>query len=141
MSLAFLTYSFFIHTFRVSSARSNFIINVVLFALWSASLALIGWKLNHMVLSRSCTIEMWQTDMGMMVCRIYKAMSAFLILAWLSSIASFILDWTVASGQQSRGAYAQMKDNSAMQRGTYMEMKRGEDEAAPSIGPDSTPKL
>lgn len=53
---------------------------------------------------------MWATDMGVMVCRIYKALYSFIVVATASAGASVVLDISVSNEVSKRGQYREMKD-------------------------------
>ena len=65
-----------------------------------------------MVLSSSCTVDLWQTDMGVIVCRLYKAMYSFLVIGLASEAANAILDYRVMGEQESTGTYQPMVNKS-----------------------------
>ena len=130
----------FTHAYGTMSPRASAIINATLLAAWLAGLAWISSKIGHMVLSHSCEISVWQTPMGMMVCRIYKALYAFLVISTASEAGAVTLDYAVIKQQSNRGAYREMKDQSyekerigqkisqsGLRRGFYMEMKDSPD--------------
>ena len=130
----------FTHAYGTLSPKASAIINALLLAGWLAGLAWISSKIGHMVLSHSCEISVWQTSMGMMVCRIYKALYAFIVISTTSQAGAVVLDYTVLKQQSTRGAYREMKDRSyekertgqkisqsGLQRGFYMEMKDSPD--------------
>jgi hypothetical protein len=75
----------------------------VLLGLWIIGIALLGNKIGPMVLSRSCGMSTWLTTTGLMVCRIYKALFAFIVLAASSVLAAAALDlkvWLGAGGSK-----------------------------------------
>ena len=86
-------------------------ISVPRLALWCASFGLTTWKLAPMVLTHACTITLWQTDMGVMVCRVYKAYYAFVVISWVCSIATLALDVKAGADTRGRGAYEKMGDS------------------------------
>ena len=98
------------HIFRTLSPRPSLLAHAGLQILWLVSTVLISRKLSGMVLSHTCTLSTWQTDMGVMVCRIYKALYAFIILSAASLAACLALDVIVLRQSTSRGAYREMKD-------------------------------
>ena len=90
--------------------RTSMIINGLTFILWIIGLSIITAKIGSMVLGHTCAMPMWATEMGVMVCRIYKALYSFIVIGTASSGASFILDISVSSEVSKRGMYHEMKD-------------------------------
>ncbi|ETN46674.1 uncharacterized protein HMPREF1541_00861 [Cyphellophora europaea CBS 101466] len=110
LSLCAYLWASFTHLFRTMTPKISLATNTLLLLLWIISTALISRKISHMVLTNSCSLSMWRTDMGVMVCRIYKALFAFIILAAASVAATVALDVHVLREMTSRGAYREMKD-------------------------------
>lgn len=72
-------------------------------------------KLGNMVLDHSCTKKIWITDMGVMVCRQYKAMYSFIVVGTVSIAAQTLLDVSVIREMTKRGSYREMKDKDQVQ--------------------------
>lgn len=58
-----------------------------------------------MVLSHSCSVKIWGTSMGVMVCRLYKAMYSFSAISLALAVGSVILDYTVLREDAVAGIY------------------------------------
>ena len=79
------------------------VIHAFLLVLWIAGIAVLGRKIGPMVLSRSCGMTMWLTETGIMVCHIYKALFAFLVLSAAAVLALLALDIKVRFGNPQGG--------------------------------------
>lgn len=139
ITLVATNFTIYIHVFRKMAPRTSLIVNGLVFVLWIVGLALITAKIGSMVLGHTCKTPLWVTPTGMMVCRIYKALYSFIVMATASAGASVILDINVGNEQSRRGAYREMKDEGktigmagpspGLKRGFYsnMEMKGNSD--------------
>lgn len=78
--------------------RTLTVIHGVLLLPWIIGTAYLGQKIGPMVLGHACDIATWQTDDGVMVCHIYKALFAFLVLSAAAVLAALALDITVWLG-------------------------------------------
>lgn len=58
-----------------------------------------------MVLSHTCSIKVWETSMGVMVCRLYKAMYSFTAISLALAAGSAVLDYTVLKENAAAGTY------------------------------------
>lgn len=56
------------------------IVNSLLCLLWGLSWALLAWYMSG-TLANKCDISHWNEDVGVMVCKIYKALFAFTLVA------------------------------------------------------------
>jgi hypothetical protein len=97
-----------------------------MFVLWIIGLGVITSKIGSMVLSHACGTQMWMTSMGVMVCRIYKALYSFIVVATVSSGAAVVLDVMVLKESARRGVYKEMKDQSHGQGQEKYEGIRGQ---------------
>ncbi len=100
--------NFLRHSFSVVPAGLNLFAHLITLSLWIAALGLLSSRLSHMVLSQSCSIALWQTSMGVMVCRLYKALYSFLVLSLIFEGANAGLDYWVLRSQKSTGMYQPM---------------------------------
>ena len=87
------------------SARLNLFVHLVILSLWCAAFGVLSWRLNKMVLSHTCSIKVWETSMGVMVCRLYKAMYSFSAISLALAVGSVILDYTVMKEDAVAGIY------------------------------------
>lgn len=79
LSLLF-TYTLHFHHQGSLSPRINVLVNTGLLVLWCLGLSLLVWNINHL-LADKCSIATWSSEKGVMVCRLYKALTAFTILS------------------------------------------------------------
>ena len=101
----------YIHISGLSFPRLSFITHAGLLISWLVGLGLITSKIGDMVLGHSCSTSLWVTDMGIMICRIYKALYSFIVIGTASLAAAAVLDFRVIREISNRGAYREMKDN------------------------------
>ncbi|KAL8774888.1 MAG: hypothetical protein Q9194_003920, partial [Teloschistes cf. exilis] len=74
---------------RILSPKHNLIINTALSCLWILGLSFLTWNLGW-TLGHRCLLTTWHNGSGIMVCRLYKACTAFTVtgLYVLSSLPS-----------------------------------------------------
>lgn len=100
------------HKFSVVPAGLNLLSHLITVSLWLAALGILSSRLSHMVLSQSCNIDLWQTNMGIMVCRLYKALYSFIVISLVFEGANAALDCWVFREQKSTGIYQPMESKS-----------------------------
>ncbi|KAJ5525529.1 hypothetical protein N7494_012179 [Penicillium frequentans] len=86
------------------NTKLSIILNFLIFLLWALGLALLSYNMAHTILT-SCTTEYWGNSTGENVCRMYKVLFTFTILATASNIALLALDGIVRRRQNRLGAY------------------------------------
>ena len=67
------------YTFRNLSTKYNLYSNAALTLLWVLGLTLLTWNLSW-TLGHHCTTPTWHNEAGIMVCRLYKALTAFTVI-------------------------------------------------------------
>ncbi|MCJ1380096.1 hypothetical protein MMC17_003199 [Xylographa soralifera] len=105
---SFIATSVFYHQ-RTLKPRTNAFVNGFLSVLWMLGFALLAWNLSGL-LSHKCTIENWSSELGVMVCRIYKALMSFTVIGMLTTLAALILDIHTHRATSHLGAYGSMHD-------------------------------
>ena len=75
-SVASLSLTILLHSFTGLNPRLNIALNAFLTILWALSWSLLTWYMSP-VLSNVCDVAHWNEDVGIMVCRIYKALFTF----------------------------------------------------------------
>ncbi|KAL2217536.1 hypothetical protein M432DRAFT_443595 [Thermoascus aurantiacus ATCC 26904] len=85
----------------------SLIFNSLLFLLWTVSLGLLGWSMSGTLMT-SCNTATWGTSTGVMVCRIYKVLFTFTVLAFVLHLAAIVLDVIARRRQRSLGDYDAM---------------------------------
>lgn len=78
-SIAALIVTIFLHCLLGLNPRLNIGINAFLAVLWALSFALLTWYMAD-TLADKCDIEHWNEDVGVMVCRQYKALWTFTLV-------------------------------------------------------------
>ncbi|KAB8262775.1 hypothetical protein BDV32DRAFT_18116 [Aspergillus pseudonomiae] len=95
------------------SPRLSLLSNTICLLLWLISLGLLSWSMSQTILT-TCNATYWATSTGITVCRIYKALFAFTVLANISYIAAIALDVIVRRRQTRLGEYDPMASNAAL---------------------------
>ncbi|EME49564.1 hypothetical protein DOTSEDRAFT_49802 [Dothistroma septosporum NZE10] len=103
-SIAALSITILLHCCVGLNPRLNLGVNGVLLVLWGLSWCLLTWYMSG-TLANMCDVEHWNEEVGIMVCRIYKALFTFTLLGFVSTIAAFVLDIYVFRQQTRRGVY------------------------------------
>jgi hypothetical protein len=103
------------------SPTLSLVFNFILFGLWTASLCLLASNMQG-TLTTTCDIDHWGNDTGVMVCRDYKALFAFLVIAFISHLFAVVLDIIAWRNRQNLGDYDAMHggDIKLHQRGDSM---------------------
>lgn len=109
--------SFFRQRFWSFPAKANLFVHAALFLFWVVALSLLTFRLNGMVLSHSCDLTIWRTEMGMMVCRLYKVVYSFSVVCVATALAGVALDWYVLR-DDAAGVYQPLEDQSTDMRKT-----------------------
>ncbi|KAI6855847.1 hypothetical protein KC343_g4809 [Hortaea werneckii] len=103
-SIAALSFTILLHCCIGLNPRVNVLVNAFLTLLWGLSWCLLTWYMSD-TLRNMCDVQHWHEDIGVMVCRIYKALFTFTLFGLLSTIAAFALDIYVRRQQTRRGIY------------------------------------
>ncbi|CAF9907282.1 MAG: hypothetical protein HETSPECPRED_007089 [Heterodermia speciosa] len=106
--VAFIITSVF-YTLRTLSPKLNLYSNTALTALWCLGLALLSWNLSW-TLGHRCTTDSWKNDAGIMVCRLFKALTAFAVTGTLATALLTLLDFRTHRLNIASGAYNPMLD-------------------------------
>ena len=89
--------------------RFNLFLNSVLLVPWTVGFALLSWWSSG-TLTHVCNVDNWHDDVGIMVCRIYKALFAFALLGFVSTVGALALDIIVYRRHTRLGVYNPMQD-------------------------------
>jgi hypothetical protein len=65
---------------RTLKPRMSVYITGALALIWMAGFGMLTWNLSSL-LSQRCTVELWSHETGVMICRMYKALESFTIIA------------------------------------------------------------
>ena len=104
-----LTATTTLHFTRTLNPKVNLTANGVLTVLWLLGMALLTWNLSW-TLGHRCVVEKWHNQVGIMVCRLYKSVTAFTVTGVLSTIAALLLDLRIHRSATQLGKYNQMLD-------------------------------
>ncbi|RAK97754.1 uncharacterized protein BO80DRAFT_414137 [Aspergillus ibericus CBS 121593] len=95
------------------SPRLNLTTNSIVLVLWLIALGLLSWSMSHTILT-TCNTTYWGTSTGINVCRIYKALFTFTIVAATAHLAGAVLDVMVYRRQTRLGEYDPMASSTAL---------------------------
>lgn len=106
-----LTFTIVLHCCMGLNPRLNLTINTVLFALWAAGFGMLSWWASKTIF-HTCDVAniIGSNEAGRMVCRIYKALYAFALLGFLSTLFALVLDIVVFKRAIRLGKYQNMQD-------------------------------
>ena len=107
LTVVALCLTFVLYICRSLGPIFSLIVNMALLILWSLGLGLLGWNMSG-TLGHVCNKDNWGSWMGIMVCRLYKALFSFTVIGWVSLVALVILDFRARSKQKKQGLYNQM---------------------------------
>jgi hypothetical protein len=110
----------------------NALYNFLLLILWTLAFGILAVAMKW-TLTRTCVLSDWDTDMGMTVCKIYKALFAFAFSEIPITFIALCLDLVVRRQETLSGVYKRTDDDKGGVYDPYSESKRLT-EAAPSPG-------
>ncbi|KIM92647.1 hypothetical protein OIDMADRAFT_80037, partial [Oidiodendron maius Zn] len=84
--------------------KISIIFNGVLLAFWALSFGPLTHSLRP-TLTTTCSAETWNNSTGIMVCRLYKILFTFEIIALASTLLGLALDFYTISAALSSSAY------------------------------------
>ncbi|KAH9828450.1 hypothetical protein Tdes44962_MAKER02368 [Teratosphaeria destructans] len=116
-SIAALCSTIVLHCLFGLNPRLNLAINGFLSLLWVLSWTVLTIYISG-TLAHVCDYEHWNEKVGIMVCRIYKALFTFALVGMVSTIAGLALDIYVYRLQTRRGIY-RLQDLGAKPRSQY----------------------
>jgi len=85
----------------------NTLLNSLLALLWAVSFSLLSWWSSG-TLSHVCSRDNWDSEVGVSVCRLYKALFSFSLLGLVSTLVALILDVHVQRQATARGRFQQI---------------------------------
>jgi hypothetical protein len=104
LTLLSLTITIALHCFYGLNPTLNTILNSVLALLWAVGFSLLSWW-SAGTLSHVCNTDNWEDDMGVSVCRMYKALFSFSLTGLLSTLLALVLDIHVQRQAVVRGRF------------------------------------
>ncbi|KAI4101894.1 MAG: hypothetical protein L6R37_004715 [Teloschistes peruensis] len=102
---------------RILSPKHNLIINTALSCLWILGLSFLTWNLGW-TLGHRCLLTTWHNESGIMVCRLYKACTAFTVTGLLSTLLALTLDIRTHRHTTHLGHYNRMNEPLDLKRPT-----------------------
>ncbi|KAJ6012536.1 hypothetical protein N7499_011794 [Penicillium canescens] len=107
LSLLNILLTTLIHCSCGLSPKLSITANIILLILWAISFGLVCWSLSGTI-TTSCTTTHWGNSTGISVCRSYKALFTFTIIALVAHISALWLDIIVRRRQNRFGTYGAM---------------------------------
>lgn len=116
LTLVFLTTTLILHALHTLNPLLNTSLNALLTLLWTLSFSLLTWW-SAGTLGHVCNTLNWDTNTGIMVCRIYKALFSFALLGFLSTALALGLDVRTMKQVGRRGKFAPLQQREDKTRG------------------------
>lgn len=104
LTLVSLAATILLHCFHGLNPMLNTILNSTLAVLWAISFGLLSWWSSG-TLSHVCNKDNWVDELGISVCRQYKALFSFSLLGLLSTLVALVLDVHVQRQAVARGRF------------------------------------
>ncbi|KAL1966973.1 hypothetical protein VTN77DRAFT_3717 [Rasamsonia byssochlamydoides] len=95
------------------SPMLSLVFNTAIFLLWIVSLGLLSWSMSG-TLSTTCDTTHWGTDTGVMVCRVYKTLFSFVVVAFAAQFVALVVDSAARRHQRSMGDYNAMTSDTML---------------------------
>jgi hypothetical protein len=107
LTLVSLTTTIVLHCFYGLNPTLNTVLNSSLAILWAVGFSLLSWWSSG-TLAHVCNTDNWEDDMGVLVCRMYKALFSFSLMGLLSTLLALVLDVHVQRQAAARGRFQQI---------------------------------
>ncbi|KAH7381456.1 hypothetical protein DE146DRAFT_286708 [Phaeosphaeria sp. MPI-PUGE-AT-0046c] len=104
LTLVSLAATIVLHCFYGLNSTLNTMLNSALAVLWAVSFGLLSWWSSG-TLSHVCNGDNWDDELGISVCRLYKALFSFSLLGLLSTMVALVLDVHVQRQAAARGRF------------------------------------
>lgn len=108
-----------LHIYHGLNPVVNVVLNAGLALLWSLAFALLAWWCSG-TLAHVCNTNNWESDTGVSVCRMYKALFSFALLGLVATFAALALDMKVMRGARRRGVFQPVDSRGAGGKGEVM---------------------
>lgn len=93
-----------LHIYHGLNPILNVFVNTALALLWLLAFSLLAWWCSG-TLAHVCNTNNWESDTGVSVCRMYKALFSFALLGLVATLAALALDVKVMRGARRRGVF------------------------------------
>ncbi|KAF2029798.1 hypothetical protein EK21DRAFT_112474 [Setomelanomma holmii] len=123
-----------LHCFYGLNPILNVVLNSSLALLWAVSFSLLSWWSSG-TLAHVCSKDNWDNEVGISVCRLYKALFSFGLLGLVSTLVALILDVRVQRQATIRGRFRQLGMTPVNAKSNTMHgqgVEHGDDEANPN---------
>ncbi|CAO2647702.1 Nn.00g086240.m01.CDS01 [Neocucurbitaria sp. VM-36] len=108
LTMLALTATIVLHCLYGLSPILNTALNSTLALLWSVSFSLLSWW-SFGTLKHICNVDNWENDMGISVCRLYKALFSFALFGLVSTLLALLLDVRVQRSTTKMGRFQQLQ--------------------------------
>lgn len=99
-----LTSTILLHVYHGLNPALNIAVNGSLAVLWIVSFGMLA-RWSSGTLSNVCDTSNWESDMGVSICREYKAVFSFALLGLLATLVALAVDIKVLRGARARGIF------------------------------------
>ncbi|EDU49668.1 conserved hypothetical protein [Pyrenophora tritici-repentis Pt-1C-BFP] len=125
-----------LHFYHGLNPILNVVLNAALTLLWTLGFSLLAWWCRG-TLAHVCNTSNWESDTGVSVCRMYKALFSFTLLGLVMTLAALALDVRVMKGVRTRGVFQPVDSRGGGGKGGEVlegerEMELGENPMAPA---------
>ncbi|KAF1850303.1 uncharacterized protein K460DRAFT_273142 [Cucurbitaria berberidis CBS 394.84] len=108
LTILALTTTIVLHCFYGLNPVLNTSLNGALTLLWSVAFSLLSWW-SSSTLSHVCNVDNWEDELGISVCRLYKALFSFALLGLVATLLALLLDVRVQRNATQRGTFQQLQ--------------------------------
>ncbi|KAF1828958.1 hypothetical protein BDW02DRAFT_574414 [Decorospora gaudefroyi] len=110
LTILTLTTTTILHIYYGLNPVLNLTLNSALALLWALSFALLAWWCSG-TLSHVCDKQNWDSETGISVCRMYKALFSFALLGCVATLVALGMDAKVMKGARRRGVFQPVGGN------------------------------
>ncbi|CAE7212775.1 hypothetical protein P3342_012435 [Pyrenophora teres f. teres] len=104
LTMLSLLITILLHFYHGLNPILNVVLNAALTLLWSLGFVLLAWWCRG-TLAHVCNTNNWESDTGVSVCRMYKALFSFALLGLVMTLAALALDIRVMRRARVRGVF------------------------------------
>lgn len=107
LTIIALTSTIVLHIYHGLNPALNIGVNGLLALLWVVSFGMLA-RWSSETVSHVCDTSRWESDIGVSICRQYKAAFSFALLGLLATLLALAVDVKVLRGARTRGAFQQV---------------------------------
>ncbi|KAF2847434.1 hypothetical protein T440DRAFT_491882 [Plenodomus tracheiphilus IPT5] len=107
LTIVALTATIALHCWYGLSPVLNTALNFSLAIIWALAFALLAWWSSG-TLAHVCNVDNWESDEGISICRLYKALFSFALFGLVSTLLALVLDVRVQRSVTTRGRFQQL---------------------------------